>query len=518
MSLAWKDYLSRPAEFQALLAKLLGVDSTDAGLEYLDKDTIEAIRRLNLDTSLMRDSYLRGYQLFAAKFLVVQRKMLLGDEMGLGKTLQAISAAAHVCAKNKMRKGTARVLIVAPASLLINWEREIQKFSLLRAFVAHGQQRASASKEWNTRGGMLITTYETLRTLDLREPTMVIVDEAHMIKNPEAQRTKAVVEQLEVAEYAMLMTGTPIENKLDEFSTLLTLLDPEMGQESSKVTSPREFKRIIAPLYLRRNQSDVLDELPEKVEATDWVELTQRDREIYREAIVDGAWMAARRAAMISGPNSAKMTRIRELVEEAREEGRNVLIFSYFRDVLDLLQREFHQCSVGIIDGSVSAGRRQKLVDALGNSGHLLLAQITAGGVGLNIQHSSVVIFTEVQVKPSLEDQAIARSHRMGQINVVNVHRIAGRNTIDERLLEIVANKREVFNKFAREAESARIYDAKDITEIKIAQSIIESERIRLGIRSTTPVTIGNPTDSGQNASPSAKSPSRSAQSKRNNR
>lgn len=505
---AWKDYKSNPARYQALLAKLFNLDSIDSSLEYLDKNTIEAIRNLQLDTSLMRSTFVRGYQQFAAKFLVVQRKMLLGDEMGLGKTLQAISAAAHVSAGLKKRKLPAHVLVVAPASLIINWEREIEKFSLMKAFVAHGPQRNTIANDWGTHGGMLVTTYDTLKTLSLVKPAMVIVDEAHMVKNPDAQRTKAVLQYLRVADYAMLLTGTPIENKLDEFSTLITYLDPQIGQHTRGINSPKLFRQAIAPVYLRRNQKDVLDELPAKVEVTDWVELTDRDQQIYRSAIAEGAWMAARRAAIIGGADSAKMNRIRELVNEAEVAGRNVIIFSYFRDVLDLLQQQLRQVSVGVIDGSITAQKRQELVDQLGKAGHVLLAQITAGGVGLNIQHSSVVIFAEVQVKPSLEDQAIARAHRMGQINVVNVHRIVGRNTVDEKLLEITASKREIFDKFAREAASAHIYDAKDITEIKIAQSIIQIERERLGIKSAVPVKVFEQTQ------PTKQRASRSAQKK----
>ena len=487
---AWSDYTNRPAFYQAFIHDLLGIDAPEAGLEFLNKKTIDSIRKLELNTSLMRDIYLRGYQLFAAKFLVVQKKMLLGDEMGLGKTLQAISAAAHISAGLKQQKKAARILVVVPASLLVNWEREIKKFSTLSTHVAHGPHRQSAGSAWNKSGGMLVTTYDSLKTLDLEAPAFVIVDEAHMVKNPSTQRTKAVVKQLNRAEYIMLMTGTPLENRLSEFAVLMSYLNPSLARKLSSETRPQQFKRKIAPYYLRRNQTDVLDELPEKVETLEWVELNRKDSQIYREAIAEGAWMSARRAAIISGKHSSKMERIRELVDLAKDEGKNVIIFSYFRDVLSLLAQTFEQVAVGVIDGSISAKKRQELVDELGKSGHVLLAQITAGGVGLNIQHSSVVILAEIQVKPSLEDQAIARAHRMGQINVVNVHRIVGKNTVDERLLEVTAQKRELFDGFAREADSAKVYDAKDVTEIKVAKDIIEQERKRLEIRSDKPVNL----------------------------
>ena len=200
--------------------------------------------------------------------------------------------------------------------------------------------------------------------------------------------------------------------------------------------------------------------------------------------------MAARRAALINNPASAKLERIKEIVADAKEEGRNVLIFSYFRGVLDVLGTVLAGDVVGTISGDVPAATRQQLVDALGTPAdaaggdprRVLLAQITAGGVGLNIQRSSVVILTEVQVKPSLEDQAIARAHRMGQTQVVQVHRVVGKNTVDERLLEVTASKREVFDEFARDSDAAQIHDATDVSELKISQQIMAEERRRWGI------------------------------------
>lgn len=489
---AWKDYLKRPAYYQAMLAELLGIESVDAGLEFLDKNTIEAIRKLDLNTSLMRNVFVRGYQQFAAKFVVVQKKMVLGDEMGLGKTLQAISAAAHITAARKQKKQESRILVVVPASLLLNWKREIEKFSLLRTNIAHGRDRQLVTDRWNRHGGFLITTYDSLKTLKLAPPIMVIADEAHMIKNPKAQRSQSVVAQVEVAEYAMFMTGTPIENRLEEFANLIGYMAPRMQAALESITSPRKFKEAIAPHYLRRNQRDVLDELPQKSETIDWVELSAEDQGHYRQAIASGAWMPARRAAYRAGKKSAKLERVLEIINEAKAERRNVIFFSYFLDVLGLVQESIGADCVGVITGGASAKDRQRFVDELGKNGHVLLAQIMAGGVGLNIQHASVVIIAEIQVKPSLEDQAIARAHRMGQINMVNVHRIVGRDTIDERLMEITGEKRRLFDEFARESNSAEIYDAKDITEIKIAQQIIAQERARLDIESTEEITLTN--------------------------
>lgn len=141
------------------------------------------------------------------------------------------------------------------------------------------------------------------------------------------------------------------------------------------------------------------------------------------------------------------------------------------------------------VNGDVPPQQRQLLVDALGTTGNILLAQIGAGGVGLNIQSAQVVILTEIQIKPSLEDQAIARAHRMGQTGVVHVHRIIGDDTVDERLLEVTAEKRKLFDQYARESEAAEIHDAVDISEAQLATAIIANERKRLGI-TTTPTTF----------------------------
>lgn len=140
---------------------------------------------------------------------------------------------------------------------------------------------------------------------------------------------------------------------------------------------------------------------------------------------------------------SAKLERFDEIVEEARANGRNVLVFSFFIDVLEKLHAHLGEKSVGVIRGSVAVEGRQQLVDDLGAAGDgaVLLSQITAGGAGLNIQSASIVILCESQFKPTIENQAIARAHRMGQINTVDVYRLLGTGTADERMLQILGTK-----------------------------------------------------------------------------
>ncbi|AEG83978.1 DEAD/DEAH box helicase [Corynebacterium ulcerans] len=484
----WEDYQTRPAHYQTLWSALRQVESNESGQFALPEETIAKIRALRLDQSLLTELYLRGYQSFGAKFALVQKKVILGDEMGLGKTVQAIAAAAHIVAQADTAED-ARILVVVPASLIVNWRREFGKFSTIPVHVAHGELKESALSTWTAKGGVLIVTYEGARSLPIPAPTIALIDEAHFIKNPAAQRSQAVKALIEKSEYALLMTGTPLENRLSEFRQLVTYIQPDLLTHKDNLR-PQQFKNAIAPAYLRRNQTDVLDELPTKIETDEWIDLTEQDLAEYKHAVAEGNWMSARRAAMVAQrPLCAKVERIIELADEAATEGKNILIFSYFRDVLDRLHLEFGQRSVGIINGDVAPIKRQELVDALGTNGQdVLLAQIGAGGVGLNIQKASVVMLTEVQVKPALEDQAIARAHRMGQTKPVSVYRLLGDETIDERLLEINAQKRKLFDEYAREAASADIHDAVDVSEAQLAKDILAAERVRLGLDSAEPL------------------------------
>ncbi|MGP6173071.1 SNF2-related protein [Corynebacterium sp. A21] len=481
---AWQDYLLRPTRYQGLLVALLRLEVEGAG--DLSGDTLEKIRALRLNRTHLRDLQLRGYQSFGARFALVQRKVLLGDDMGLGKTVQALAAAAHVAAVtgDPGESSAAKILVVCPASVLSNWVRETHRFTDLPVHRAHGVDKHEAVASWRGMGGVLVCTFDGARTLDLGHPDMVIVDEAHMIKNPDTQRSRALARLINTAGHALLMTGTPLENKVAEFANLIHYIQPELITEAMTTMAAADFRTHIAPAYLRRNQSEVLDELPEKLEQIDWIDLTEADRVHYNQTVLEGGWMDIRRAALNTpGTEPAKLTRIHEILAEAAESGRKTIIFTYFREVLSRLEAELGEQVVGTISGSVPPARRQDLIDALGTApgGTVLLIQITAGGVGLNIQAASVVIIAEPQVKPSIEAQAIARVHRMGQIATVQVHRLVADETAEERMLEMLAGKRQLFDAYARPSESAQVHDAVDISETDLAAAIIAQERERLG-------------------------------------
>ncbi len=244
--------------------------------------------------------------------------------------------------------------------MLINWTREIRTRSTLRALPVHGPDRHEAYAEWGERGGVAITTFDTLHTLPApadpspkgkragtdapTAPTlgMLVVDEAHYVKNPDTRRTRSVALWTERCDRVLFLTGTPMENRVEEFRTLVRHLRPDLlpaVRNGTAAAGPHAFRKSVAPAYLRRNQEDVLTELPALVQVDEWVELGVADREAYDRAVGDGNFMAMRRAAYADPEKSAKLQRLRELVAEAADNGVKVVVFSYFRDVLAAVEQ-----------------------------------------------------------------------------------------------------------------------------------------------------------------------------------
>ncbi|MGI5288187.1 DEAD/DEAH box helicase [Nonomuraea polychroma] len=482
---AWIDFEIRAADYYNLLAELSALAAPDqaAAEGFLPADLAERVREQALDDSLRRVS-LRGYQAFGARFALVQRRVILGDEMGLGKTIQAIAVLAHLHAN-----GTTHSLVVCPASVLINWLREIEARSSLRAYRLHGDERPLAQAAWLENGGVAVITFDGLHRLDLvPQVGMLVVDEAHYAKNPETRRSKAVARWCRVAGWAMFMTGTPMENRVEEFRALVDHLQPGLFSKielGDGIERAQEFRRIVAPVYLRRNQEDVATELPELVHVDEWEEFSAADAAAYRQAVESGSFMAMRRAAYAVPEQSAKLERLCELVDEAARTGLKVIVFSYFRDVLTTVGAAIDSPIHGPLRGDLGPERRQAVVDAFTAArGHaVLLAQIQTGGVGLNLQAASIVIICEPQVKPTVESQAVARAHRIGQVRRVQVHRLLTPGSVDERLLRILHAKAELFDAYARRSHLAESTpDAIDVSDEALAERIVKEERERLAV------------------------------------
>jgi SNF2 family DNA or RNA helicase len=376
--------------------------------------------------------------------------------MGLGKTVQVLAAMCHLHAL-----GARHFLVVAPNSVLVNWCREVEKHTGLQPVLLHGADRDDNLHTWNSQGGVGITTYGTLSKLTDAIMTVdyFAADEAHMAKNPDAIRSQAVMSVAARAGFVTLMTGTALENRLDELQHLVHIAQPGLTPEvNSIVDHPSglidadDVVRALAPVYLRRTQADVLTELPERVEINEWVELTEADKGAYSLAKSD---MMSQRLAVNVGDGtrtSAKYERLTDILEEHAEAGRKVVVFSYFRQTIEDV------CALAgcapSITGDTSGAQRQRIIDEFSAdpTARVLVAQIEAAGLGINLQAAQVVVLMEAQFKPSSENQAIARVHRMGQSRTVMVHRLLARNTIEERLVQIIAEKTQIFNDYAHDS------------------------------------------------------------------
>ncbi|WP_181188152.1 DEAD/DEAH box helicase [Actinopolyspora mortivallis] len=482
----WRDYQRRAAVYNTLLSGVVGVESVPetSARGFVPREVERETSAVQLDTSLL-DVVPRGYQAFGARYALARRHCILGDEMGLGKTIEALAAMAHLAAG-----GSTHFLVVAPAGVLVNWLEETRRHTRLSARSLHGPHRDAETRSWKHAGGVAVTTYDTLRRLTGLEevtPAMLVVDEAHLVKNPEAKRSRAVGKLVGRAEHTLFLTGTPMENRLQEFKTLVSYLNPRLGRRiraGDVLMEARAFRSAVAPVYLRRNQEDVLTELPEKLELEDWVQLGEADGAAYREAVAAGKFAAMRRAAYVPDRSvrSAKLDRMSEIIEESAHNGWKVVVFSYFLDVLTKVERL--PGAMRKLDGGLGAGAKQELVDEFNNHPEhaVLPAQITAGGVGLNIQSASVVILAEPQLKPSTEEQAVARCHRMGQTRKVHVHRLMAKETVDQRLAEVLEGKARLFDAYARDS-AAKESDASAVDTEPVDQRLLHDEAVPMDQR-----------------------------------
>jgi superfamily II DNA or RNA helicase len=492
----WDDYEARAVAYNGLLIEIGEVATdVDASQGFVPLDIAQRVHQHPLDLSFMRAS-LRGYQAFGAKFALEQRRAILGDEMGLGKSVEALAALCHLHAGDQKK-----FLVVCPASVIVNWTREIQRHSLLTGYRLHGPDRDRNFRTWTRAGGVGVTTYEALRSMPKPqdfELDMLVVDEAHYAKNPAAARTRAVQQWTARTGRVLFLTGTPMENKVEEFRTLVRHLRPDVAasiRQTDGMLGATHFRKAVSPVYLRRDQSDVLAELPPLIDTQEWVSLEGDALADYRDAVASGNFMAMRRAAYMPGTTagSAKLRRLVEIVDEAASNGRKVVIFSFFRDVLDIIASALGTTAIGPLTGSAPPSVRQAMVDEFSarKDSTALVSQIQAGGVGLNIQAASVVILAEPQWKPTMEDQAVARCHRMGQVRTVDVYRLLAEDSVDQRMLDILATKAALFDEYARRSELKDISpDAVDISDLdatKEASSraaderrIVEMERKRL--------------------------------------
>ncbi len=430
----------------------------------------------------LRDYQLAGFH-WLARLAHLGIGACLADDMGLGKTIQGLALILY-------RAASGPTLVIAPASVCMNWIQEAKRFTpTLNPRIYSGPNRDQIVRDAQAFDlvicsyGLLYQDSEILADIQW---TTVVLDEAQAIKNFTSKRARAAMNLQ--ADFRMLTTGTPIENHLGELWSLFNFINPGLlgSRERFKVryanpiakrqdpTIKKQLKKLILPFILRRTKFQVLTELPEKTEVILNVELTPAERAFYealRRRAVDklsglkappGAKhltilaeiMKLRRACCdprLLVPDSqiisSKLRLFGEVVEELLENKHKALVFSQFVDYLQIIKRwvERKKISYQYLDGSTPVGDRHHRVNAFqAGESDLFLISLKAGGLGLNLTAADYVIIMDPWWNPAVEDQAADRAHRIGQQYPVTIYRLVTQETIEEKIVNLHQMKRDL--------------------------------------------------------------------------
>ncbi|MGE7661146.1 SNF2 helicase associated domain-containing protein [Peribacillus sp. NPDC097197] len=428
---------------------------------------------------------------------------ILADDMGLGKTLQSIAFILSELFAIRQRK--LPVLIVCPSSLMYNWLSEFMKFAPeIQAVVMDGNQkeRSKMQKELGEVDA-LITSYPLLRKdilwYEKQEFHTVFFDEAQAFKNPVTQTARSVKKIK--ADHRFALTGTPVENSLEELWSIFHVVFPElfMGLKEYSHLSRKQIARRIRPFLLRRLKEDVLEELPEKIETLESVELLPDQKRLYAAYLaklredtlkhLDKNTLRKNRIRILAGltrlrqicchpalfvdgykGSSSKFEQLMKIMEESRLSGRRVLIFSQFTKMLQIIGKDLaiQGQSFFYLDGQTPSKERVEICNRF-NAGDrdVFLISLKAGGTGLNLTGADTVILYDLWWNPAVEEQAADRAHRMGQKNVVQVIKLVARGTIEEKMNELQEKKRHLIEEIIDpENSSSSALTEEDIREI----------------------------------------------------
>lgn len=435
---------------------------------------------------------LRDYQEVGVKWLYNIYKCgfggILADEMGLGKSIQLICFIKEILKEKK----DAKILIVAPTSLIYNWKNEFDKFGSEISYKVFAENKEVRIHDLENLEGInvLITTYGLVRRdKDVYDDIvfeLVAIDEAQNIKNANAQMTKAVKGLHANAKVAL--TGTPLENSVLELWSIFDFIMPgylaslinfqkkysikDVDEENMKVFD--SLTRQINPFILRRRKKDVIKELPDKIENNIFIDLNMEQKKLYAaqlektkkeidDIIKEEGYDAGnfkilqllmKLRQLCIDPQilyenyrggSAKIENLVSITKDIIQNGHKILLFTSFKTALDIVNREFtnNNISTYVIDGSVPSKKRMELVDKFNSDDtNVFLITLKSGGTGLNLTSADVVIHLDLWWNPQVENQATDRAHRIGQKNTVEVIKLICKGTIEERILELQNKKR----------------------------------------------------------------------------
>lgn len=460
------------------------------------------------------------FQCEGVKFLVNHKRALLADEMGLGKSIQTIVAIRFLLRMGKITNG----LILCPKSVLTDWERKLWEWAPeLRVIKVRGSKE-KRQINWNSPAHIYLTTYETLRqdleylvsknnvtinfdgshviicqndgcsqririekelfgkqlacptckhkfiysptkVIAKKELDLIILDEIQKIKNPGAAITKAT-RKIDAC-FRWGLSGTPLENRLEELISIFAYLKPGLLVYDYAVR-PLKVKEIIKPYFMRRRKKDVLPELPEKIHEEIWLEMPQAQREAYERTEKDGVVVLNKQGDSITvhhilalitklkqicnidpaSKESCKLEYLLEKLEEISEQDDKALVFSQYPEkTLKFLEPDLKQFNTLVYHGSLSDSQRDKVVKRFQEEEHsrVLLMSVKAGGLGLTLTRANFVFHFDLWWNPSVATQAEDRTHRIGQKKTVFVTSLFTVGTIEERIQNLLNRKRELF-------------------------------------------------------------------------
>lgn len=442
---------------------------------------------------------LRDYQEVGVRWLSMLNHYgfggILADDMGLGKTLQTIAFLSSVVTADS------KILILAPSSLIYNWKEEFEKFApQMKVEVIYGL-KASRDEIIASNPQVAITSYASFRQdveqYEKNQYQYLILDEAQVMKNSQTKIAQ-YLRKFDVP-HTFALSGTPIENHVEELWSIFQIVLPGLfpGKKEFKQLSPETISHYVKPFIMRRKKSEVLQELPDLIEMTYKNELADDQKTIYlaqlkqmQDRILSSSEEELNRSKMeiLSGlmrlrqicdtpslfledytGESGKLDSLRELLEQIKDGNQRVLIFSQFRGMLDIIEKELDALKMTSfkITGSTPANERQDMTNAFNSGqGDAFLISLKAGGVGLNLTGADTVILVDLWWNPAVEDQAIGRAHRMGQDKNVEVYRMITRGTIEEKIQELQTSKRHLVSTILDGTETRSSLSIEEIREI----------------------------------------------------
>ena len=440
---------------------------------------------------------LRSYQLEGISWLNFLNDFrfggILADEMGLGKTVQTLALVQylkHTRAKDK--KLHLPSMIVAPTSVITNWLYEARKFTPdLKVLLLHGPERKAYFHEI-PNFDLVITSYALLRIdkheLQRHKFGYVILDEAQNIKNPQAATTRAA--KTVQCEHRLALSGTPTENRPLELWSIMDFLMPGyLGSQEffrAQIEKPildnkdaEEVARLLrartSPFILRRTKAEVEKDLPPKMESELHVQMTQSQQEVYLQVLeevrpkvfaavdkqgIRGATVSILAALMrlrqicnhpnsvdvlkeMEGYDSGKFQALKDLITEALESNRKILVFCQFREMLAIIRRWVEESNINYLYLDGTTRNRQELIDKFNEdeSTRLFLMSLKAGGTGVNLTAADTIIIYDPWWNPAVESQAVDRAHRIGQTKAVTVYRLVTDDSIEQKMMKLKEKK-----------------------------------------------------------------------------